>query len=139
MNYAELPDAEIVSLCGTQVMGWPSVGFDADARMGDVWPRLIENISREWVIGRSDHDWKVFDPLTSDADAFMLVDAIHAQGKLWFRLTTRWDKVNWSAGWTEQDFTGWNGRMDIEETNPDRRRAICIAALRATAEEAANA
>lgn len=127
-----MTDAEIVALAATQVMGWEVLRRGNGNIIGQPKaPADIEDrVCLEHVYGVVPA--RIWNPLAFDADAFMLVDAIHAKGELWFRLTTRWDKVTWSAGWTEQDFTGWNGHMDIEVSDPDRRRAIVLAAIKAT-------
>ena len=126
-----MTDNELIRAAAERVMGWAVIPFHAKIEK-KIYPALIENASHDWCLIADKRSWaRKWNPLASDADAFMLVDAIHSRGEYWFRLTTRWDKVNWSAGWTTQECTGWNGRMDIEVTDPDRRRAIVLAALRA--------
>lgn len=144
-DYSAMGDAELVRLCGTRVMGfawWRDGGRGYDGPYPMATQAEVPDLGVAMTLSpgvhiymSEDNDPEYFDPLTSDADAFALVDAIQAKGEKWFRLMSHWDKVSWSAGWTEINFTGWNGRMDIEVTDTNRRRAICIAALMATESE----
>lgn len=134
-----MTDSELVRACAEQVMGWMAVSFSAEDRKEEILPRLIENIERDWILCDTAGVWRKWDPLSSDADAFMLVESICSQHNKWFRLQSPWepkrpDAVRWSAGFTECGCTGWNGRPDIERRDLDRRRAIVLTVLAVTEE-----
>lgn len=138
MNYAELPDAEIVRLCATQVMGWAFVkpkskGPGTHDMLAFAPP---DTCNQMWWPGCSGGDGRSWNPLASDADAFMLVDAVMA-----LPVDEGWEILFEIEG-TEGDWTvdfGLHSAVVNEGGGVGRRRAICIAALRATAEEAPNA
>ena len=135
-------DAELLCEWAEKVMGWkvesgptkrhPSATKNAfyftppDRSEIFCW-----NVEGEWRGG--------WNPLTSDNDLWAGVDAICALG-YWFRLQSPWESKearnpDWRAGFTAQGCSPWNGRMDFEAQDPDRRRAIFLACLMAAREE----
>ena len=120
-DYAAMSDAELVRAYAERVCGWRIVSFDDEDRCGGVFPRLVENINRDWVLMREAHVGSLFSPLTSDSDLFLGVDAM--------------TKFGWSIGiryGSVQKF--WTVLFKRRATmyeywHLDRRRAVMIAAL----------
>ena len=80
-----MTEREQVVAAAQAVMGWTVVGFSDDDRAEGVYPRLIENIEREWVLVTEKggtptrwgvRSWQSWNPTRSISDAWMLLDRI---------------------------------------------------------------
>lgn len=119
----ELPDAQLITRVATKVLGWKvlpprSKGPGVD---GMIEFRRPNACNACWWSGSC--EW---DPLTSDSDCFMVVDAMRVKG-WWFMLTVATLRDRNEIGWIAQF---WNGSGEQRITDdPDRRRAMLLAAL----------
>lgn len=120
------PDAQMVIECAERIMGWQPMSGIGDRTLGYV---LYSTTDGTVVAVRTNvnesvpHEWN---PLTSDADAFMLVDALEAKG---MGLTlTRFIRSDRTLGDYAANFYG--SGADGDARDPDRKRAIVLAALK---------
>lgn len=119
-----MTDVDFVRGLAESVMGWTySLGeLPANRKLSIFRPLGRTEAIEVWTWGKRSKGWQSekWNPLTSDADAFMLVDALEAKG-YWFQLTSLV-----SHHWAAQ----FNGHPDYHASDPDRRCAICLAAWR---------
>jgi hypothetical protein len=125
-------DAEITKLAAEKVMGWNVVPFSDDTQYRQPsYPAYFDMRGRRIMIRTSPDEYaRDFLPLTSDADAFMPVDAMEARGYD-FRIH------GLPSGASLASFVKAKepGECDYWGDGPDRRRAIVLACLRAVGVE----
>ncbi len=108
-----MTDPEIIDALGTQVMQWHKGLFGGTPCWMDAEPRP-QAYTLNW------------NPLASDNDAMMVVDAMEARTFIEFSLIH--DGMSWVAEFCD-------GIQRVCCSAPDRRRAICLAALKAVGME----
>jgi len=111
-------DAELIREWAEKVMNYPPP-------LLDMLEQCIIQVGLDRLV--------IANPLANEVLLWDGVDAICKRG-YWFRLLSPWEAPNvanpeWSAGFTTQGCTPWNGRMDMEVRGPDRRRAVFMACL----------
>jgi hypothetical protein len=123
-----MTDREILTAAAEKVMGWQlkQYGHNGDSDIACLSGRTVL-VTDDDAACRFNREWN---PLTSDADAFMLVDAL---GKKGIDLTL--ECCYCTSGKRESYAQFGCAPSRFEAFAPDRRRAITLAALRAVGVE----
>lgn len=126
-----MTDQEMIRACAEQVMGWRAED------LGVTYPDILSARGRLWWKGDPKFRWVAdFNPLTSDADAFMLVDAMEAKGWSFSMGQLSMDQpppLKWVVAFDKWELIDAEHRMIA----PGRCRAIVLACLKAVGVEGA--
>lgn len=122
----ELRDLDLTIL--EKIFGFPR-GKAFKAEFGDDWQYIPSGKSRRTHM----IDARLV-PRFSERiqEAWLIVEAMHKRG-YWCRTQTPWRQsdTDYWAGFTEHEWTGWNGRPDYWTSASSLPVAICLAALKA--------
>jgi hypothetical protein len=114
-----MTDPEIIDALATRCMGWTKINIPG-------W--------RRWYWARDDGAWMEWgtrwNPLANDNDAFQVVDAMEAKGFRWTIMSGTSETGDEKCA----EFSQPGGAVSYAY-EPDRRRAIALAALRAVGME----
>lgn len=112
-----MTDDEIIRLVGEHIMGW-------------AWMNSADfHAPKTWYARGANLDSADFNPLTDDADACDVLDEMAELGyRVSLTLGNLFTPDKWTCLFTRKQV--WE-RPDESHAETDRRRAICIAALKA--------
>lgn len=110
-----MTDQELTKLIAEKVMGWELGQGPWYTRQGE--PMFVVN---------------AFRPLVNDSPAFMVVDKMIEKGFTFSLIFSGYASKSWNATFYGVD--EYSEQLVYDATHESRRRAICIAALRAVGE-----
>jgi hypothetical protein len=118
-----MTDEQITRALAEKVMGWVQSFIQAKTTSSD-WPYYA------WMSGYGQEACSLgsWVPLTSDADACAVLDKMTENG---FSFDMQFHEGKWRVGFCENRDYVEAGRYGVSPEEQDRRRAICIAALKA--------